>query len=136
MNGLTTLSLGALVVFHLAFGLGNLLKVSPPYDPSANLVGNGIPGTGETPIEKLLEGVFACWYLSSIAAVLLTLKLGGVHSQRAALFCPLLYHAFVALYVGFSSTQMFNPAILTNGMVGVMHGIFALFAIHAYCTLE
>ena len=36
-------------------------------------------------------------YLSSIAAVLLTLKLGGVHSQRAALLCPLLYHAIVAL---------------------------------------
>ena len=28
MGGLTTISLGALVVFHLAFGLGNLLKVS------------------------------------------------------------------------------------------------------------
>ena len=27
MGGLTTISLGALVVFHLAFGLGNLLKV-------------------------------------------------------------------------------------------------------------
>ena len=36
-------------------------QVSPPYDPSANLVGDGVPGTGETPIEKLLEGVFACW---------------------------------------------------------------------------
>ena len=27
MGGLTTISLGGLVVFHLAFGLGNLLKV-------------------------------------------------------------------------------------------------------------
>ena len=79
MGGLTTISLGALIVFHLAFGLGNLLKVLrastvfqqilveldlpqiPPYDPSANLVGEGTPGKGDTPIEKLLEGVFACW---------------------------------------------------------------------------
>merc|ERR1711934_827674 len=135
MGGLTTISLGGLVAFHLAFGLGNLLKV-PPYNPSANLVGDGTPGKGETPIEKLLEGVFACWYLSSIAAVLLTLKLGSLHSQRAALLCPLFYHAIVALYLGFSSTQMFNPSILTNGKAALLHVVFALFATHAYCTLE
>ena len=42
-------------------------------------------------------------YLSSIAAVLLTLKLGSVHSQRAALLCPLFYHAIVALCQYFST---------------------------------
>merc|ERR1712130_984784 len=135
MGGFTTISLGALIAFHLAFGLGNLLKV-PPYDPTKNLIGEGIPGKGETPIEKLLEGVFAVWYLSSIGAVLLTLKLGNLHSQRAALLCPLLYHAIVAFYVGFSPTEMFNPAVLTNAMrVAAMH-LFAIFAIHAYCTLD
>ena len=36
-------------------------------------------------------------YLSSIGAVLLTLKLGGVESQKASLICPLLYHATIAL---------------------------------------
>ena len=77
MGGFTTISLGALIVFHLGFGLGNLLKVLrralerllielnvlqvPPYDPSNNLIAEGIPGKGETPIEKLLEGVFAVW---------------------------------------------------------------------------
>ena len=122
---------------------------------------------------------FSPRYLSSIAAVLLTLKLGSLHSQRAALLCPLFYHAIVALcqyfstvfsticlnfifncatqspllhlwntislhidisllgifikqgflsenYVfsspdlGFSPTQMFNPAILTNGLVSLL----------------
>ena len=38
----------------------NVLQV-PPYDPSNNLIAEGIPGKGETPIEKLLEGVFAVW---------------------------------------------------------------------------
>ena len=40
---------------------------------------------------------FTTRYLSSIAAVLLTLKLGGVESQKASLICPLLYHATIAL---------------------------------------
>ena len=48
-------------------------------------------------------------YLSSIAAVLLTLKLGSVHSQRAALLCPLLYHAIVALCKYFSFFPMPSP---------------------------
>ena len=36
-------------------------------------------------------------YLSSITAVLLTLKLGSAESQKASLICPLLYHATISL---------------------------------------
>ena len=36
-------------------------QMSPVYEPATILVGEGIPGKGETPVEKLLEGVFACW---------------------------------------------------------------------------
>ena len=42
----------------------------PPYNPAAFLVA-GKPGSGDTGIEKLLEAVFAGWYLSSIVGVLL-----------------------------------------------------------------
>ena len=31
---------------------------------------NGMPGTGKTPIERLLIGVFSTWYLGSIAGVI------------------------------------------------------------------
>ena len=39
-------------------------QVSPPYDPTINLIGKlGTPGRGETPIEHLLAGVFGCWFV-------------------------------------------------------------------------
>ena len=41
--------------------------------------------------------VFLLRYLSSIAAVLLTLKLGDVEAQAASLICPLLYHATISM---------------------------------------
>ena len=56
-------------------------------------------------------------YLSSIAAVLLTLKLGSVHSQRAALLCPLLYHAIVALcqyFLNVSFCSMYFSTVFLN----------------------
>jgi len=111
--------------------------VSPPYDPTINLIGElGTPGRGETPIEHLLAGVFGCWYLSSIAAVLLTLKLGSVESQKASLICPLLYHATIALYIGLSPIDLVNKAIITNGKVALIHSFFALCAIYSICTLK
>jgi len=145
---LTRISLGILIVFHLVIGIGQLFKVSPPYDPAVNLIGEGTPGKGETPIEILLAGVFGCWYLSSIAGVLLTLKLGSVESQKASLLCPLLYHAAVVLFFGLSSTQLdcrtvrssnaqlMNPDLFSNRKVAVIHGFLVLCAIHAICTIQ
>merc|ERR1712079_306414 len=74
---------------HILFGLGNLLKV-PPYKPSSFLV-EGKPGTGATPIEKLLEAVFAGWYLSSILGVILAYFFSS-QSLKFTLICPMLYH--------------------------------------------
>ena len=72
---------------HVLFGLGNLLKI-PPYDPASFMV-DGRPGTGATPLEKLLEAVFAGWYLSSIMGVLLNYFTGSSRTLKAALFCPI-----------------------------------------------
>ena len=74
---------------HLLFGLGNLLKV-PPYKPSSFIV-HGQPGTGESPIEKLLEAVFAGWYISSILGVILAYFF-STESLKFTLICPLFYH--------------------------------------------
>merc|ERR1712223_448074 len=74
---------------HILFGLGNLLKV-PPYKPSSFIV-NGQPGTGESPIEKLLEAVFAGWYISSILGVLMAYFFSA-QSLKFTLICPLFYH--------------------------------------------
>merc|ERR1712126_575244 len=132
---LTGISLGLLIFFHLWVGGQYLLKVSPVYEPATILVGEGIPGRGETPVEKLLEGVFGCWYLSSIAAVLLTLKLGSPEAQKASLICPLLYHATISLFVAYSSTEFFNQDITTNRKAAVIHSSLALFVFYAYCTV-
>merc|ERR1711990_421592 len=132
---LTRISLGILIVFHLVIGIGQLFKVSPPYDPAVNLIGEGTPGKGETPIEILLAGVFGCWYLSSIGGVLLALNLGSVESQKASLICPLLYHAAVVLFFGLSSTQLMNPDLFSNRKVAAIHGFLVLCAIHAIYTI-
>ena len=69
MSLLNTLALILVSAAHLGFGVGNLLKV-PPYNPAVFLV-SGVPGAGDTGIEKLLEAVFAGWYTTSILGVLL-----------------------------------------------------------------
>merc|ERR1712172_85599 len=132
---LTGISLGILSLFHLWIGFGHLFKVGPAYDPATVLVDEGTPGKGKTPIEHLLAGVFGCWYLSSIAGVLLTLKLGGVEAQAASLICPLFYHVTITLFIAFSPNDVFNGALVTNRQGAVTHGVLALIAIHAYCTI-
>ena len=93
-------------------------------------------------------------YLSSIAGVLLSLQFGSLHSQRAALLCPLLYHATIAACeplllrypplphviplsspdLLFSSTAMINA--MTNAEGARNHAAFAAMAAYAYCTLK
>ena len=89
-----TAALALVSASHLLLGLANLLRI-PPYDP-ANIIVDGTPGTGETPLEKLLEAVMAGWYLASIAAVLFAFffgyKSGYPAPFRFSLVCPLLYH--------------------------------------------
>merc|ERR1712130_1017610 len=74
---------------HIAFGVGNLLKV-PPYK-AENFMVAGQPGTGESPIEKLLEAVFAGWYISSILGVILAYFFSA-QSFKFSMICPLFYH--------------------------------------------
>merc|ERR1712226_1326975 len=131
MSALTTLSLTLLTLFHLLMASGNLLKVGPCSDPSVFLVRQATPGAGDTPIEHLLQGVFGCWYLSSIAGVLLTL-----HSQRAALLCPLLYHATIAAYFLLSPTALVNPLVASNALISGLHAALATMAAYTYCTLK
>ena len=56
--------------FQILFGLGNLFKLPPLYDP-LNFLVNGKPATGSNEIEKLLEFVLDLWYTGSIADVLI-----------------------------------------------------------------
>ena len=59
MSALYWTALLAATASHLLYGLGGLLG-TPPHNP-ANLLVGGQPGTGETPLEKLLYAVLAGW---------------------------------------------------------------------------
>ena len=99
---------------HLLFGLGNLLKV-PPYKPSSFIV-NGQPGTGESPIEKLLEAVLAGWYISSILGVILAYFF-STESLKFTLLCPLIYHVmstYTATYYIEDWGSVTNMSALTS----------------------
>jgi len=97
MPSLYTTSLFIVSAAHILFSLGNLLKI-PPYNPAAFIV-DGKPGTGNTGIEKLLEAVFAGWYLSSIVGVLLAYNFSNRSSVKFTLICPMIYH-IMATYLG------------------------------------
>ena len=111
---------------HLLFGFGNLFKI-PPYNPSAFLV-EGNPGTGDSPLEKLLEAVFAGWYLSSILGVLLAYFLAESKTMRFTLICPLLYH-IMSTYMAcihLDSWGVCNPKVQSHRMIASFHAVMTL----------
>ena len=118
--------------FHLLFGLGNLLKMPPLYDP-ANFLVLGKPGTGSTEIERLVEFIFGLWYTGSITGVLLT-NHWGAEALRGALICPLYYHATVAVaaFLFFDKFKICNPAKASGAVVGVFHSLMASMFAYIY----
>ena len=58
-----------MTLVHVSIGLGNIFKF-PPYDPTVFMV-SGQPGTGETPLEKLLAAILGGFYSGSILGVLI-----------------------------------------------------------------
>ena len=120
--------LGCVSGFHILFGLGNLFKLPPLYDPSNFLV-NGKPGTGSTEIEKLLQFVFGLWYTGSIAGVLLTffISTGSSAAFHGALICPLYYHftVSIAAFLYFDKYKICNPEKLSGTLTGVVHAVLA-----------
>merc|ERR1712110_778744 len=95
MPSLYSASLFIVSAAHILFSVGNLLKI-PPYNPAAFLV-NGKPGSGDTGIEKLLEAVFAGWYLSSIVGVLLAYNFSNRSSVKFT-FLPSDVSHYVNIY--------------------------------------
>ena len=65
MPFLTNIALVIVTCAHLLFGLGNLLGVPPQDLFLAKETGPGVAG-----MERLLQWVFAGWYISSIIGVL------------------------------------------------------------------
>ena len=130
MVDLYNICLYSVSAVHILFGLGNLFKLPPLYDPS-NLLVLGKPGTGSTEIEKLLEFIFGLWYTGSISGVLLS-NHWGPEALRGALICPLFYHgtAAIAAFLFFDKLKITNPAKASGAVHGAFHSLMA--AMFAY----
>merc|ERR1712066_1045263 len=116
---------------HLLLGLGNLLKV-PPYKPETFIV-DGKPGTGESPIEKLLESVFAGWYISSILGVILAYFLSK-QSLKFTLICPMLYHVMSTYMASFHIQDwgVCNEAVGSYKRVAGFHGVMSVLFVYLF----
>ena len=133
MSSLYNVSLGIVSAAHLLFGLGNLFKV-PPYDPASFMVA-GKPGTGDTPMEKLLEAVFGGWYTSSIIGVLLAYFSGSSSTLRSTLVCPLIYHIMSSCVavLFLEKWNVCNKAKTSAAMIGGFHSLMSLLFGYLYC---
>merc|ERR1712218_578837 len=115
----------------LLLGLGNLLKV-PPYNAATFMV-DGKPGTGETPIEKLLEAVFSGWYISSILGVILA-YFYSPKSLKFTLICPMLYHLVSTYGATFLMPEwgVCNEAVGSYKRVVGFHGLMSVMFVYLF----
>ena len=83
----------------------------------------GKPGTGNTPLEKMLALVFACWYIASILPVIFAHISGSTRGVQSTILGPLLYHILVGinlvLYVG--GFNVMNEEVSSAKLAGFTH---------------
>ena len=116
----------------LSGGLGFLLKLPAFYKPDAYLIGPVgalVPGTGETPFEKLSTFVFGTMYVGPLVGMVYAHFEGSAAAKRAACLMPLVYHAASVLGVLRVFPSALNPAIAPLPAAAGMHAVYAgLFA--------
>lgn len=95
---------------------------------------DGKPGTGDTPLEKFLALVMACWYLASIFPVILAHMYDSVSAKQAAILGPLFYHFAISinafLYMGI--WNLLNPESLSNNAVVMLHAFLGVICVALY----
>ena len=125
MPSLFSLALLTVSLGHTLFGLANLFKIFP-YSPDWFLV-SGQPGTGATPVEKLLEAVFGGWYSASIIGVWCAYAYGSAEAFRSTLVCPVIYHSmwvYICLFK-LQQWQFNNPETMPGSLMGLFHSSMA-----------
>ena len=94
-----------------------------------NFLVNGKPGTGATPIEKLLCSVMSTWYLGSIAGVIWAHYTEVSIARQAAVVVCSIYHIKSTIMIYMSNDKdfaaAFNPQKLTKDKVLKLHGILS-----------
>ena len=101
-----------------------------------NFLINGKPGTGQTPIEKLLAGVFSTWYLGSIAGVIWAHYTSVTIARQAAIVVCAIYHIKSTIQIYLSTDKdfaaAFNPEKLTKDKVLKLHSVLSVACILVY----
>ena len=95
---------------------------------------DGKPGTGSTPVEKMLALIFALWYLASILPVILMYFSGSRIGLQVAILGPLFYHLMISVngFLFLESFAVCNPAVTTSNRIGVIHAILTMACIAIY----
>ena len=101
-----------------------------------NFLINGKPGTGQTPIEKLLAGVFSTWYLGSIAGVIWAHYTSVTIARQAAVVVCAIYHIKSTIQIYLATDKdfaaAFNPEKLTKDKVLKLHSVLSVACILVY----
>ena len=95
---------------------------------------NEKPGTGETPLEKLLAMVFACWYLASILPVILAYVSDDKTAKQVTILCPLVYHVMISInaFRIMGSWNVCNPEFVSHNGVGIIHAFLGVICVVIY----
>ena len=89
---------------------------------------DGKPGTGNTPIEKFLAMVFACWYLASILPVILSYLSGSTRGLQFAILGPLFYHLLISInsFLYLQEVGVLNDELNSANVVGMVHAFLGI----------
>merc|ERR1712080_526299 len=85
---LYSVSFWLVTLFHVGFSVGSWFGLT---DSSIWLTADGKPGDGSSPTEKVLDGVFAMWYMGTILAVLYANSLKERRVPLQVAMVPLLF---------------------------------------------
>ena len=87
---------------------------------------DGKPGTGNTPIEKLLALIFALWYIASIFPVIAAYIYGSRSGKRVAILGPLFYHIAISINGFLFLDDVCNPEATSATQIAVIHAVLAI----------
>ena len=89
---------------------------------------DGKPGTGNTPVEKMLAMIFSLWYLASIIPVILTYASSSTKGLQVAILGPFFYHLMISInsFLYLDSLNICNQDVTSANKIGVIHAVLAL----------
>ena len=97
---------------------------------------NEKPGTGDTPIERLLSMIFSLWYLGSILPVIMAQRSGSSTAMQWAILAPLFYHILVTInfYLFGDGWKAINKQRASSVKIAAIHAFLTAVCLVLYQT--